>query len=291
MADTTTTTLTELVNAEAINPAIMSYAHDFVVAAPYTRKMDLRGLGTKVGSFPRWVLDTATDTGETTSLTTETLETTAVNITAAEIGVRRDITDAAIEETILGAGVFTHLARDFGVMFGISLDDDIVALFAALNSATAVGTTKVNLTLANMVEAQATIRQNGAPGALVYVLDDQQALDYQAAQQAATQTTTSEFMTVAQGNSGGFLGTWMGQPVWQTGLCDTANTAENVVGACFIDGEANPELAAIGMVLTRDTRIENDRNIQDRNSIVVGTAKWGVGEIADTSGVPIVTDA
>jgi hypothetical protein len=294
MADvpTTTTTLTELVNSETINPAIMSYAYEYVVAAPYVRKMDLRGTASNVGSFPRWVKDAATDlTAETTTLDAVALETTDVQITGAEIGVRRNVTDAVLEMTIIGTQIFDFLVRDTGILFGISLDDDICALFATLNGGTAVGTSGADLTLANMVEAQSTIRKNGARGSLVYILDDQQAEDLQKAQAASTATTVNSFFEVAHGIDSGYLGTYMGAPVWNSGLTDTANTGANVVGACFVDGEANPEFAAISMVLSRDVRTELQREAAWRRTDFVGTAKWGVGETADTSGVPIVTDA
>ncbi len=290
MADTTVTTLTELVNSEFINPAILEYAHDFTVAAPYVNWLDLRGKGTKVGSFPRWVLDTATDTGETTDLTTEALETLDVQITAAEIGVRRDVTDAALEETIIGSQLFDFLVRDSGVLAAISLDDDICALFTGFS--TAAGQATTDLSLANMVEAQAKIRINGARGALVYILDDQQAYDYQAAQAAATSTTVNSMMSIEANGSidNGYLGTFMGAPVWQTGLCDASNTNASVNGGCFIRGDVSPSNAAIGGVITRDVRTELERDASARQTEFVMTAQWGVGEILDTSGVKIKTD-
>lgn len=293
MAVTDTGTLTELTNSEAINPMILDYAYAAAVAAPYVHTMDLRGKATKVGSFPKWILDTHTDiTNETTALNNETLETTDVQVTAAEIGVRRDVSDAALEEIILSSEqLFDFLIKDVGVLFGIALDDDICALFPTLNGGTAVGTTKTNLTLANMVEAQATVRSNNMRGKLVYVLDDQQSLDYQSAQAASTATTVNSFFNVVNGIENNYLGEFMGHPVWSTTLCDTANTNEDVVGACFIDGMASPMAAAIGMVLTRDIKTELERDASARLTEFVATAKWGVGEISDQSGVPIVTDA
>lgn len=289
---TTTTTLTEWVNSEFINPTIMDYAHDFVVAAPYCAVLDLRGRATNQGAFTRMILDTASDiANESTTLTNEDFESSEVTITGAEVGVRRDVTDAALEQTIVGSQIFDILVRDSGILLGISLDDDICALFSSLNSGTAVGTSGNNLTLANMVEAQAQIRINGQRGSLVYVLDDQQASDLQAAQAAATSTTVDSFFTVSTGIDNGYLGTFMGAPVWQTGLCDSANTNADKVGACYIDGAASPRTAAIGMVLVRDVRTELERDASERLTEFVATAKWGVGEISDTSGVPIVTDA
>lgn len=286
---TTVTTLTELVNSEFINPAILEYAHDFTVCAPFVNWLDLRGKNTKVGSFPKWVLDTAADTGETTDLTTTALETTDVQVTAAEIGLRRDVTDAALEETIIGTQLFDFLVRDSGLLAAISLDDDIAAL--ATGFSTAVGLATTDLALSHMVQAQAQIRINGQRGKLVYILDDQQASDYQAAQAAATSTTINGFMDPSFGVEDGYLGTFMMQPVWQTGLCDSSNTGASVNGMCIVRGDTNPTTAAIGGVLTRDVRTELERNASARATEFVMTAKWGVGEISDLSGVKIKTDA
>jgi hypothetical protein len=289
MAQTTTTSLTELVNSEFINPSILAYAHDYVVAAPFVNWLDLRGKATKIGAFPKWVLDTAADTGETTDLTTEQLETTEVTITAAEIGLRRDVTDAALEETIIGTQLFDFLVRDSGVLAAISLDDDICAL--ATGFANSVGLATTDLALSHMVEAQAKIRIQGQRGQLVYILDDQQASDYQAAQAAATSTTINGLMAPSVGIESGYLGTFFGQQVWQTGLCDSSNTGASVNGMCFVRGDTNPTTAAIGGVITRDVRTELERNASARVTEFVMTAKWGVGEISDLSGVKIKTDA
>ena len=289
---TTTTTLTELVNAEVINAAIIEYAHDFVVSAQYMNWMDLRGKASNVGSFPRWVLDATTDlANESTDMTSVALETTAVNITGAEIGIFRRITDAAIEMTTIGAGLWDFLTMDSAVLCAISLEDDIVALFPSLT--TSVGTSGSDLTLANMVEAQAQIRKNGMRGQLAYILDDQQASDYQAAQAAATSTTINSLMlpNVTGSSDNAYLGTFFNAPVWQTGLCDTANTAANVVGACIIRGDTNPRQAPFGAVLSRDITTEFDRDLPSRATHFGATAKWGVGEVADEGGCKIVTDA
>jgi len=288
---TTVTTLTELVYAEAINDIIMDYAIDYTVAAPFVYWKDLRGMATKVGSFPRKVLDTASDTGETTDLTSVAFETTAVNITAAEIGLFRRLTYAAVEETTLGAALFDLLVDDSGRLAAVSLDDDIGALFASLS--TSVGSSGTDLSIANMVQAQATVRKNKMKGRLVYVLDDQQASDLQAAQAAATSTTINGMMSpsITGGTESPYLGTFFGAEVWQTGLCDTANTGANVVGACFIRGDTNPASACFGGVVTRDVMVEFDKVIQSRQHLFVMSAKWGVGEIADESGCKIVTDA
>ena len=183
------------------------------------------------------------------------------------------------------------LIEDAGSLAAVSLDDDICALFPSLS--TSVGATTVDLSIANMVEAQAEVRKNKMKGNLVYILDDQQALDYQAAAAASQSTVINSLMRLEVNGSteSPFLGTFFGAEVWQTGLCDTANTAANVVGACFIRGDTNKSSACFGAVMTRDVQVEFDKQIESRRHKIVMTAKWGVGEVADESGVKIVTDA
>lgn len=291
MAKTTTTSLTELVNSEVINPAILDYAVDYVVAAPFVNFMDLRGKASKVGSFPRWVLDTTDDAAaETTDLTSEMLETTDVQITGAEIGLRRHVTYAALEETIIGPVLWDFIVRDSGVLAGVSLDDDICALFTSLSNA--VGQATTDLSLAVMVQAQSQLRKQKMRGKPVYVLDDQQAEDYQAAQAASTSTTINGLMapnTMSQDN--GYLGTFFNAEVWQTGLCDTSNTGASVNGACFIRGDTNPTSCAFGGVLVRDITTRLMEDVPGRAWDFVMSAKWGVGEVADDAGVRIKTDA
>ena len=287
---TTTTTLTELVNSEFINPGILQDASDYTVAAPFLNWIDLRGKMTKVGSFPRWVLDTHVDSGETTDLTSDPLETTDVQVTGAEIGLRRNVTYAALEETIIGPALWDFIVRDSGVLAAIALDDDICALFPSLS--TVVGQTNTDLSLANMVEAQAQVRKNKMRGQLVYILDDQQASDYQAAQAASTSTTINGLMAPnVDSLDSGYLGTFFGAEVWQTGLCDTSNTGAAVNGACFVRGDTNPTSCAFGGVLVRDVTTRLAEDVPGRAWDFVMSAKWGVGEIADEAGVRIRTDA
>lgn len=289
MATTTTTTLTELVNSEFISPAILEYALDSIVAAPYVNMLDLRGKATGTGSFPRWVLDSATDiASETTDLSSETLETTDVTVSAAEVGIRRDISDTAQEDNILGAALYDFLVKDAGNLLGVSLDDDIVALFGSFSNS--VGTSGSDLTLANMAGAISQLRKQKSRGAPVFILDDQQAEDLQAAQLASSATTIGSFMDIKASNAE-FLGTFMGAPVYSSSLCDTANTGDDVAGGLFIRGDVSPNAAAIGMVMARDVRVEMDRDIHNRTTLVVATARWGVGEINDDAGVGIITDA
>ena len=287
MAVSTVTTLTELVNSEWISDAVLDYAMDVVVIAPYTNMADLRGKATSTASFVKWVADTATDRGETDDLASETLETTQVSCASAECGVRRDITDHALEDGILGASLFDFIVKDAGVLLAVSLDDDLATLLGAF-SVTA-GASGTNLSLANMAGAASSLRKNKMRGSAVYIIDDQQAEDYAAAIIASTSTTINSYSTPSQTGNSDYLGTLMGMDVFSTSLTDTANAGADVTGALFIHNPLSS--AALGMCLSRDVRVEYDRDIHNRTTLVVATARWGVVEISDLSGVSLITDA
>jgi hypothetical protein len=287
MAVSTVTTLTELVNAEWISDAVLDYAMDVVCIAPYTNMADLRGKASSTASFVKWVADTATDRGETDDLAAETLETTQVACASAECGVRRDITDHALEDGILGANLFDFIVKDAGVLLGVSLDDDLAALLGGFS--TVVGVSGSIMTLANMAGAASSLRKNKMRGDAVYIIDDKQAEDYQSAIIASTSTTINSFSTPGGTGNSDYLGTFMGMDVFSTSLTDTANLGADVTGGLFIHNPLSS--AALGMCLSRDVRVEFDRNITARTSLVVATARWGVAEISDLSGVSIITDA
>lgn len=288
MAVTDTGTLTELVQSEVIHHAVLEAARDAAPSAPYVNWMQLTGSNT--GSFAKWVLDTATDiTNETTSLSNETLETTEVSIVAAEVGIRRDISDVAVEASVIGSQLFDYVVDDSGQALGLSLEDDICALFSSFS--TSVGATGVNLSVANMVEAQAQVRTNGHHGQLCNILHVQQAADYQAALASGTGTVLADFFQMETSLEGGGLGSFMGNVVWASGSVDLVNTSADRNGACFVRGDTNPRQAAIGGVLARGIRTEEQRDASLRLTEIVTTARWGVGEISDLSGTGIVTDA
>lgn len=291
MATTTSGTLEELVLSEVVSEAILSYALDFVVIAPFVKMLDLRGKATNVGAFPKWVLETSDldIANETAALPSKAIETTEVTIDAAEVGIRRDVSDTVLESSVIGASIFDFIVKDSANLLAVSLDDDLAGLLGAF-STTVGGGDDEDLTLANMAGAMAKLRKSKMRGAPVYILDDQQAEDLQAAQLAATATTIGSFMDISA-NSTEYLGTFMGAPVYSSGLCDTSSGGAAVDGACFIRGDTDPTSAALGMVLARDIRLEQDRDIHNRTTLVVSTARWGVGEISDLSGVSIITDA
>lgn len=289
MAITTSTSITEIVNSQVINPLILAYAVDFVIAAQFNHVLDLRELKTITGAFPKWELDTAQKPGnETTSLTNNDLTLSEVTIAAVEVGIRRDISDVATESNVLGAALFDHIIRDAALLLAVSLDNDTVALYAGFS--TVVGTTGDDLTAAILGEGIAKLRQNKMRGRAVMILDDEQSANLQANQLGLSATTVGSFMNINADNSD-YCGTMFGADVFSTGACDVHGGGTDVAGAIYIDGNASPSAAAIGQVMARGIKTETDRDISARTTIFTASANWGVGEISDASGIAVITDA
>ena len=289
MAITTSTSITEIVNSEVVNPLILAYAVDFVVAAQFNNVMDLRGGASIRGAFPKWELDTAEKpSNQTSSLSNNDLTLSEITVDCVEVGIRRDISDVAAESNILGAALFDHIIRDAALLLAVSLDNDTVDKYPSFT--TVVGTSGSDLTAAILGEGVAALRKNKMRGRAVMVLDDQQSADLQANQLTLSATTVGSFMAINADNSD-YCGTMFGCDVWSTGACDTANAGADVAGAIYIDGQASPSAAALGQVVGRDIKSETDRDISARTTIFTASANWGVGEISDLSGVSVITDA
>ena len=185
----------------------------------------------------------------------------------------------------------------------MALEDDVCALFSGFS--TTVGSTGVDLTLANMSDAVVNIRKSGvrAPDGIVFVLDDEQAANYEAAlistnaaaavYAGAADRLLSASPTANNGLANGHIGFFRQYPVYMTGLTDTVNTAADVSGAAYVRGDTpgNARMAALGLAVSREFTMAMERDESLRATEVIATRRTGVGELLDVAGVNIVTDA
>lgn len=294
MAVTTTTSLAALINSSLVDTMVLDYAAGFATVAPWANVRMGQNLATGTLNFPRWNLDTEERPAETDELVNTELTATSVPVTASEVGIRRDITKSALEDKVLtDAELFDFIVRDSGTIIAKALDTDLAALFPGLNGGVPVGATGVDLSIANMIEALATLRDNGVVGQYGFSLSSRQAYDFQASASAETGTIFPGLVAMATtGNdNGGFLGTFWGSEVWMTSHFTTANAGVDQVGACYVRGDTNPEIAPLGLFWKRTPLTETDQEIEFRVDKIVTTVRYGVGEVADDAGVAIVTDA
>lgn len=290
MAQTTSTSVTELVLAKAVDLLIGHYQFDEVNLLPYARFKSIAGEPTATGSFARAVKDAHSDLAtEGTALTAVEFETTAVDIAVARIGIARNPTETAMEDTVLGrAGFMMELIQDTARLLGLATEEDFLAEFAnATNSVTDAGSA---LAIADLVSAMSQQRTAKVRGPHVFGLSDNQAKNLQAAQAAATATPWATFYQPnADGSS--FLGFFMGAPAFATGLNTTANTGANDVGGLFADGQAAPKYAAFGYVTKREPMTRTKFEPLEDAEYMATTARRGVGTIAANFATKITTSA
>jgi hypothetical protein len=246
-------------------------------------------------------VDTEFNATQATEISNTPLTTSGVTITAAEYGIAHEITDNVQEDTIDGLDMLSAVEDQMTYVIYRAMADDFVALFAGLSQS--VGTTTVDLTIAQALAAATTIRNSAAyaPDGLVYVLDNEQVANIEAgliagnAAAAVFALSADRLINYQPGQNryaGGAAMNLRGSPVYTTDLTDTANTGDDVVGACFVPSSAaNDQSATFGQVWKRLPNFETERHAKKRTTDLVMTTRWGVGELRDATGVKIVSDA
>ena len=92
------------------------------------------------------------------------------------------------------------------------------------------------------------------------------------------------------GNSDGYLGEFLGVPVWYSNLTDTANTGANVTGM-LVTTNASPGYASLGIVQKWAPRMKTQENVSLLTKEFAFTQCYGVVERYDATGVSLITDA
>lgn len=316
-SESTTTTLDDLTHASLVQPVVIAALTEMGSLWKFTREFSsIADQATSAAKIPvetSWwgspnddgaSLDTEFNGTEGTDLSNTAASTSSVTITAAEYGVAMEITDNVVEDSVRGIDVFSWLQSRHLHVINLAMEDDFLALFVSLSNS--VGSTNVDLTVAQMIAAQQGVRVRGAiSDTSVYVLDNEQQLNLDTAL-ISTGTSMAVYALAADrmigyspaGDNGmGAMRNTMSFrnfPVYTSGLTDTANAAADVVGAFFCATSAANDASGattFGHVWKRLPRLETDRVVIGRSTVLVTSAKWGVAELQDGSGSAIITDA
>ena len=314
----TTTTMNDVTNSALVEPVIiLALSEQPGIAVQSCREFSAIGKPTNALTIPTQTsywgsanddgagVDTEFDGTQATALSNTAVSTGAVTLTAAEYGVAHQVTDNVGEDSAIDALELMNLfTGQMLKVLQLALDDDFCALFASLSNS--VGTTTVDLSVANMIAAFSGIRTRGTiADATVYVLDTQQAEDLDTAISAGNAAAAVFALSadrligyaptpdhgIAPGRK---MASFRGFPVYVTGLTDTANAAADVVGACYCPTSAfNDSTGAttFGLVWKRLPKFETQRQAKSRGTDLVMTMRAGVAELQDGSGTKIVTDA
>ena len=293
-SETTTTSLTNIINSEVIEQAIADYLIDANVIAPLVTFRSIAGRGSKAWTFTRWTKDSGADITEATAMSNTAMAMGENTITVAQVGIVREITDFASETTIMGpAALYSRVLEDGAALAREMLEDDLAALFLNLTGTT-IGSTGVDLSVANFVEAIARMRTAKARGKFVCVLDDQQAYDLTAAVAASTGSVWANSAVdqqVLNSRADGYIGSLLGVDIWYSNLTDTTNTAADVVGGIWLDPATNDDQCAFAMVQLWPPRMRERLDPYIPSTEMSVTMAYGVGGKFLAAGSPIVTDA
>jgi hypothetical protein len=311
--ETTTTSVTETVYGEWISPFLASYADQYRNPMQFFARFDpLNGSATVAVARLDSNLGNPNDDGASvdsefnatdgTDLSATEMTTADKTFSISEYGVMRVITDSVLESSQSAQSILAMIAPDGAAILAAAGNDDGCALFAGL--ANSSGATGQNMSVAYVDDAIYDLAERGATGELVGVFDHQAVRDFQDNLQSQSSNiavyagAADRLMGVASsGDAGrnveGYTLTYKGVPIYRTGLTDLANTNEDVVSAIFVRGDIESQrgTAAFGQGSLREFRLETERNASLRATEFVMTMRWGCGEIGDTFGQKLITDA
>ncbi len=293
-AETISSSLTEIVNSEAISRVIIEASRNVAVTSQLCAFMDLTGMSTGTASFPQWELDavSAITTEGTSTLSNVELQTTEVGaIATSTVGILREVTKRAEDLNMLGAaGLIDYIERDGANLCVLDLENSLVSRFSGFS--TSVGTSGQDMSVANFVEARSRMDTLNAHGPKAAVVDDQQAFDLRAAVAASTGVVFSDpsLQNLFKDQIPGSVGTLFGVPTFVTNLTDTANTGDDVVGAMFINGRAAPNYAAIAYAAIGLPKVMMSPSPSEVADLIAIYWDYGTGRVSNY-GVQIVTDA
>jgi N4-gp56 family major capsid protein len=275
MAATTSTTLDDLF-ANIIAQARFTAEEQSLMLGLVTQ-YNIGNQAGKTIQVPKYPAIAAADLTEGTDMTSTTVSTSSVSVTVGEVGAQVLLTDLAA----MGAG---NPAEELGTVLGnaiaTKMDTDLIALFDGFSGS--IGTAGAEITVADLFKAAATLRANKVTGVINAVVHP-----YQAYQLKANLTNTfanpngGDLQNEAMRN--GYVGTIAGINVYESANVSIDGN-DDAKGAVFA-----PEALAIAM--KRDFQIEPQRDASNRAFELNATAIYGVGELDDSFGVEVLSDA
>ena len=276
----TTSTLTQELYANIVQSALYTLSESTVIR-PLIRNYDMTGTPGLTAQVPIYPALSAGDLTEATDITTPTsFDTTSKTLTALEKGVMVTLTDLSRESA--GEDVAAAIGRQIGDAMAKKVDTDLAALFSGFSNTVGSGATEI--TVEDLFKAAATLRANQAPGQYVCVLHPYQA--FQIKKQLTNAGNTNMVNPSDLGNEAlrsGFVGNIAGMNVFESTVL-TGDSAGAFVGAAMSQD-------ALGYMVKRNMRVEEQRDASLRATEIVGSMAYGVSEIFDAYGVGIIGDA
>lgn len=284
-AETTTTTLTEMVRQAAYAKGVLYFGTKPGVSS-FVAKLDITGQPTLTARFPIYDSVTATAIAENTDFTTNSAVDTSgsVDVTVSEHAIRFIITNLALNATVeevlspVPSPALAASAQAQGGIVGEMVsealqtrqDKDITALFSAFDSSTGSNTGAITTTL--FQSAITTLDSNNIPNLpRVAVLHPFQ---WGSLRVAFTNASTYGNQVGEDVVRRGITAQVLGVDIFATGNVGTATVSASTVYAAAMFHPSAIALATKGMM----PEIASEYDASLRAVEVVGTAVWGEAE-------------
>lgn len=208
--------------------------------------------------------------------------TTSASITVAEIGTYFQVTDHLRDSA--ERNVIADLGLAAGRAIAEKMDEGVFALFNSFSSS--VGTQDSAITVDNLFDAIATLRQSKVSGPLFAVVGPRQALQLKKALYNAGGTVATASSLGSAVLERGFIGTIGGCTIFESSLVksdlDTdADSELNMVGAVFA-------ATALGHAMRGGVVMETQRQAAKRATDIMMSAVVGQAILQNSHGVKIV---
>lgn len=252
----------------------------------HLRQKRLNAFESTAERFPAPPTLTAAALTDGTDMTNTAFAPTTVTLTVGEVGLLLQLTDLARFSSIAD---YAFYGSEAGKAVAEKLITDITALGAGFS--TTIGSTGVNLTEQNFRDGKTTLIAAKVPGPYFAMLHPQQVNDLEGSIgstiSAAGTTGTSARAETNDLSMGPGLnaGTFYQVQVLSSSTVPTANAGADRAGMMAASGRA------LAYVEKWGARSELERDISKRATEVAVTSAYAVGELDDTSGVAIITDA
>lgn len=226
---------------------------------------DMTGTPGLVSQIPVYPEIAAQEQNQTTEVTDTALTVTQVDITAAEIQARLDVSDLLSESTARNMG--SDVGQIIGSSIAEKVDTNAFSLFTEANISSDVGDNATEVTPSLILKAVYKLRELNAPtdanGDYICVLHPGQAYNV-----ANTLTANGAIALSNKGNellgSSAYVGRLFNVKIFQSSAIAADSVATDAQGCIF-----SPQ--AFGHVIKRSLRIESQRDASMRHTEYVGS--------------------
>jgi len=261
-------------------------AYENSIARQVVTSFDFPANTGKVLQVPVYSSVSASALTEGTAPSAADTNTTSASITLAEIGTYFQVTDFLRDSA--QRDVIADLGQNAGRAIAEKMDEDVFALFNSFTQS--VGTEDADLTVNNILDAVAELRDNKIVGPLTAIVSPKQAVQLKkslAGNSGVYSTTASEIGSSILRQY--YLGTFAGCQVFESSLVkqdlDTdADNTLNAVGGVFAS-------TAIGHAMRGGVTLKSEDKASTRSTDIMMSAVCGQAILQNTHGVKIVSNA